>query len=75
MPSANAGVLSIRPDLAGSAVGLVSALSVGIGAALTSITGAITTEESGGIPLITLMLVASLISLAASLHLKWLERS
>ena len=74
MPSANAGVLSIRPDLAGSAVGLVGALSVGSGAALTSLTGVLVTEESGGVPLLLIMLAAALVSLAAALHLKWLER-
>ena len=46
MPSSNAGALSVRPALAGSAAGLSGALTVGLGAVLTSFTGAFMTEEN-----------------------------
>lgn len=72
MPSANTGALSVRPDLAGSALGLAGALTVGGGAALTTITGALVSAESGAVPLLAILLAATLISLAAALHLKWL---
>ncbi|MAZ03041.1 MAG: Bcr/CflA family drug resistance efflux transporter [Sneathiella sp.] len=75
LPSANVGAMSIRPDLAGSAVGLMGALTVGCGAALTGLTGILVSETSGAIPLLTLLLVISLLALAAVLHLKWLERN
>ncbi|MEX1035726.1 MAG: multidrug effflux MFS transporter [Sneathiella sp.] len=74
VPNANAGAMSIRPDLAGSAVGLLGALAVGCGAALTALTGMLVSETSGAIPLLTLLLVITLLSLAAGLHLKWLTR-
>ncbi|WP_339630330.1 multidrug effflux MFS transporter [uncultured Sneathiella sp.] len=74
MPNANAGAMSIRPDLAGSAVGLMGALAVGCGGALTALTGMLVSETSGAIPLLTLLLVITLLSLVAGIHLKWLDR-
>jgi Bcr/CflA subfamily drug resistance transporter len=72
VPNANAGAMSIRPDLAGSAVGLIGALAVGTGGALTALTGTLVSETSGAIPLLTLLLVITLISLVAGIQLKWL---
>ena len=72
VPNANAGAMSIRPDLAGSAVGLIGALAVGTGGALTALTGTLVSETSGAIPLLILLLVITLISLIAGIHLKWL---
>jgi Bcr/CflA subfamily drug resistance transporter len=74
MPSCNAGVLSVRPKLAGSASGLAGALTVGGGAALTSITGAIVTAENGAYALLGMMLFASLMALAAALYVLWIDR-
>lgn len=72
VPNANAGAMSIRPDLAGSAVGLIGALAVGSGGALTALTGTLVSETSGAVPMLTLLLVITLISLVAGIHLKWL---
>jgi predicted MFS family arabinose efflux permease len=74
MPSCNAGVLSVRPRLAGSASGLAGALTVGGGAALTSITGAIVTAENGATALLGMMLLAALMALAAALTVLWIDR-
>lgn len=73
MPSCNAGVLSVRPKLAGSAAGLAGALMVGGGAVLTSITGAVVTEESGAYALLGMMLFASMTALAAALWVRWID--
>jgi len=67
MPSCNAGALSVRPDLAGSASGLTGALTVGVGAALTSITGWVVTEETGAYALLGVMFSLSLVALLAAL--------
>ncbi|MZR31968.1 Bcr/CflA family efflux MFS transporter [Sneathiella sp. DP05] len=72
VPNANAGAMSIRPELAGSAVGLIGALAVGSGGALTALTGTLVSETSGAIPLLTLLMVITLISLVAGIYLKWL---
>ena len=67
MPSASAGALSVRPQLAGSAAGLSGALTVGCGALLTPIVGALLTAENAAPTLLAIMLAASLIGLAAAL--------
>ncbi len=74
MPSANAGVMSVRPGLTGSAYGLAGALTVGGGAVLTSITGAILSEALGAYQLLGMMLLSSLAALAAALYVRGIDR-
>ena len=59
MPSATAGLLSVRPRLAGTASGLGSAIMVGGGAALSQLAGGLLTVESGTIPLQWVMFIVS----------------
>ena len=66
LPSANAGLLSVRPALAGSASGLGSSITIGGGAALSALAGMVLTPTSGTMPLIVLMLVASAISIVCA---------
>jgi predicted MFS family arabinose efflux permease len=74
MPSCNAGALSVRPKLAGSASGLSGALTVGGGAVLSAITGAILTEENGAYALLGMMLFSSLMALVAALYVLRIDR-
>lgn len=67
MPSANAGALSVRPKLAGSASGLRGALAVAGGAVLTPLAAAILTEGGGAYQLLGMMLACSVIALLAAL--------
>jgi MFS transporter, DHA1 family, multidrug resistance protein len=62
LPSANAGILSVRPDLAGTASGLGGAITVGGGAMLAAIAGWVLPPGSTEMPLILLMLASSLLS-------------
>lgn len=73
MPSANAGALSVRPHLAGSAAGLAGALVIGGGAALSAITGAILTEQSGAQTLILMMLASSIVSFIIALYVRRID--
>lgn len=59
LPSANAGVVSVKPHLAGSASGLGGALQIGGGAALSMLAGALITAQSGPFPLLWIMLLSS----------------
>jgi predicted MFS family arabinose efflux permease len=68
LPGSSSGVMSVRTELAGSASGLSGALMVGVGALFTSFTGMILTEENGAYMLLTIMLISSLISLAAAVY-------
>ncbi len=63
LPSANAGLLSVRPALAGSAAGLGGAFTIGGGAALAAMAGLILTHGSGPMPLVLLMLVTAVLTL------------
>ncbi len=74
MPSSSAGAVSVRPDLAGSASALSGALTVGGGAVLTSITGAILPEENGAYALLGMMLFSSLVALVAAFYVFWIDR-
>ncbi len=63
LPSANAGILSVRPDLAGSASGLGGALMMGGGAALAALAGALLHQGTGELPLVLVMLGSATVSL------------
>ena len=59
LPNANAGMLSVRPSLAGSAAGLGGAIAIGGGAALSALAGVVLGPGTGPLPLILLMLATS----------------
>lgn len=67
IPNATAGMLSVRPHLAGTASGLGGALMIGGGAALSALAGSLLTQATGAYPLLYLMLLCSLFGLAAVL--------
>jgi DHA1 family bicyclomycin/chloramphenicol resistance-like MFS transporter len=65
LPNANAGMLSVRPDLAGTASGLGGAILIGGGAALAAFAGVLLGPGASEMPLILLMLASSLASVVA----------
>ncbi len=67
IPNVTAGLLSVRPHLAGTASGLGGAMMIGGGAAMSQMAGAWLTVESGTIPLQWMMLITSLLSVASIL--------
>lgn len=67
LPSANAGIVSVRPALAGSASGLGGSLMIGGGAALAVLAGVLLGPGTGAWPLVWLMLGCSLLSVAGTL--------
>ncbi len=68
LPSANAGIVSVRPHLAGSASGLGGALMIGGGAALAVLAGALLTPERGAWPLLWLMLGSTALGLISTFY-------
>lgn len=74
LQSANAGAMSVRPELAGSASGLSGALPVAGGALLTTLTGAVLTEENGGAVLLALILATASLSLFAAFYVRWIDQ-
>lgn len=69
LPNANAGIVSVRPYLAGSASGLGGALQIGGGAALSVIAGAWLTPTSGAYPLLYVMCLSSLAAVIATSYI------
>ena len=55
IPNATAGMLAIKPELAGTASGLGSAMTIGGGAALSALAGPVLHMGSGDLALIALM--------------------
>ena len=60
LPNATAGMLSVRPHLAGAASGLGGSISIAGGAALSTVAGAILVPGSTEMPLLLLMGASSL---------------
>jgi DHA1 family bicyclomycin/chloramphenicol resistance-like MFS transporter len=65
LPNATSGMLSVRPHLAGTASGLGGAMMIGGGAALSALAGQVLSPGSGPLPLLSLMVVTSAMSLVA----------
>jgi DHA1 family bicyclomycin/chloramphenicol resistance-like MFS transporter len=65
LPNANAGMLSVRPELAGTASGLGGAIMIGGGAGLSALAGWALAFGGGALPLAVLMFLSSLFALAA----------
>lgn len=74
LPNATAGLLSVRPRLAGTASGLGSAIMVGGGAALSQYAGSLLTIESGTIPLQWLMAIVSVLAALCIFFVIWREK-
>ncbi len=68
LPSANAGMVSVRPHLAGSASGLGAALTIGGGALLSVLAGAVLSPATGAWPLLWMMFLCSAFAIASSLY-------
>jgi Bcr/CflA subfamily drug resistance transporter len=74
LPSAGVGALSVRPHLAGSASGLSGALTVGGGAVVTSVSGAVVAGAWAAHILLGLMLASAFVGLLAALAVYLLDR-
>lgn len=67
MPSANAGAMSVRPDLAGSAAGLASAVTLAGGALVAALAGLFYNEANTIIALLSIMLAVSILGVFAAM--------
>lgn len=67
LPNANAGMLSVRPELAGTASGLGGAMMIGGGAGLSALAGWALGFGGGALPLALLMFLSSLFAFVSIL--------
>lgn len=74
LPNANAGMVGVRPHLAGSAAGLGGTLNIACGAVLAFLAGAVLTRESGPMPLFLIMSASMAASTAASAYVMRVAR-
>lgn len=74
LPSANAGMVSVRPHLAGSASGLGGAITLGGGAALSILASSVLTPDTGTMPLLAVMGATTVLALAATEYVRWIDR-
>lgn len=74
LPNANAGMMSVRPELAGTASGLGGALAVAGGAGLAALAGALLHDDTGAAPLLVIMAVSALGSIGFILWVMLRER-
>ena len=67
IPNATAGLLSVRPHLAGTASGLGGAVMIGGGAGLSILAGSLLSTETGAYPLLWIMLGTAVAGVASIL--------
>ncbi|MEX0350016.1 MAG: Bcr/CflA family efflux MFS transporter [Paracoccaceae bacterium] len=72
--NSSAGLMSVRPRLAGSAAGLAGAMVVGLGAILTLLTGALVTAANGPFLVLGMMCGSSFIGLLAVLYVRRVDQ-
>ena len=74
LPNANAGMLSVRPELAGSASGLGGAIILAGGAAFATLASAALHPGGTAMPLLVIMLVPQLLALLVCRDLRRMAR-
>lgn len=74
LPNANAGIVSVRPHLAGSASGLGGTLQIGVGALLAFVAGALLSPQSGPMPLLWVMLSSLLGAVLSNIYVIYVAR-
>ncbi|MFN7004111.1 MAG: multidrug effflux MFS transporter [Roseinatronobacter sp.] len=72
--NATAGMLSVRPHLAGTASGLGGAIMIGGGAGLSALAGALLKPGRGEFPLVWIMFITSVLAVFAILYVIRRER-
>lgn len=74
MPNATAGMLSVRPHLAGTASGLGASIMIGGGAALSVVSGILIQRGGGSVTLLLIMFTSVFLGLLAILYVTWREK-
>lgn len=72
LPNANAGMVSVKPHLAGSAAGLGGTLNIACGAVFAFIAGALLSHESGPLPLLIIMVLSMIGCICSSCYVNQL---
>ena len=71
LPNSMAGMLSVRPHLAGTASGLGGAMMIGGGALLSALAGLLLVPGAGAWPLVAIMLGSATLAMTSILFVIW----
>ena len=74
IPNATAGMLAVRPHLAGTASGLGGAIMIIGGATLSALAGVFLSPGTGAMPLLWIMLTTSILSVCSIRYVMYRER-
>jgi len=74
LPNATAGMMSVRPDLAGTASGLGGVLTIGGGAAMSAVAGLLLVPGSSEVALLALMFASAVVSVVATVAVIFRDR-
>lgn len=74
IPNASAGMLSVRPHLAGTASGLGSAFMIGGGAALSAFAGGVIQGDGASLKLLAIMTTTLFLGFVSVVYVSWRER-
>lgn len=75
IPNASAGMLSVRPHLAGTASGVGSSIMIGGGAALSVFAGSVLTAGGTSLPLLLIMTVSTGLAVLSILYVEAREKA
>ena len=74
LPNSSAGMLSVRPHLAGTASGFGGAITIGGGAALAAVAGNMIQHGGTSLTLLAIMFITSFLGLLSILYVIWREK-
>ncbi len=74
LPNANAGIVNVRPKIAGAASGLGTSLQIGGGAALAAFTGYYVGFESGPSYLLAVMIISIICAIVSTIYVIHIEK-
>lgn len=74
IPSSNIGVMSVRPQIAGSAAGFSGALIVATGAFVSLIAAAIITPEAGAFRMYAMIMISGVVGMCAALYVGHMDK-
>ena len=75
LPNATAGMLSVRPHLAGTASGIGGAISIVAGSGVSAWAGLLLREGASPMPLILIVALCVTLSLLSTAYVLWIEQS
>lgn len=73
LPNTNAGIVSVRPNLAGTASGLGGSLQIGGGALISALAGTLVSIHGTASILFIVMLVSALLAVCAALYVRYVD--